>query len=216
MSTNNSKPRELSEAELTEVFDVNCEKYLHKTVKINTLHALAKYLYWINNYWQEVVRHEWSGDLNAPKIQDFISHMVHYAERFIHIGFIDNFSNFSVIALHWAHNTNDYQQGDFSGLILKIKYGDSDDKDYFELSTASSYLKSFDKWNRRFHKIAQHVTTVSKTNQLSDVSRIDKYDLAYMFLPAEVATEIEDRILQIINKSDDLKCWIILQTGYTF
>ena len=218
MPKNNSKVREISKKEASEIFDTTCEKYLNMTVKINNLHALSKYLFWINNYYQERVYKVWDGDMERPEVQILIDQLTNYARHFIRLGYIKYFSDFSITAYHWSDSVSSegkYQKGDFSGMVMRIKGSDTNPDDYFELSVATPYLKKADCRNR-YHKLAQYVNHASKDNSLSDINRLDTHDLAYLFLPAGLATVVEDKIIEILKESDDLKCWIILQTGYQF
>ena len=100
-------------------------------------------------------------------------------------------------------------------MVMRIKGSDTNPDDYFELSVATPYLKEADRRNR-YHKLAQYVNHASKDNSLSDINRLETHDLAYLFLPSGLANAVEDKIIEILKESDDLKCWVILQTGYQF
>ena len=221
MPKNNSKVRTISKKEAEEIFDTSCKKYLNKTVKINNLHALSKYLFWINNYYHEnIYKTSWDGDIERPEVQILIDQLTNYARHFINLGYTKYFSDFSITAYHWSDSVSSedkYKKGDFSGMVMRIKGSESNPDDYFELSVATPYLKESNNRNR-YHKIAQYVNHASKDNSVSDINRIDKSleDLAYLFLPSNLACAVEDKIIKIIEESDDLKCWVILQTGYQF
>lgn len=220
MPKNNSKTRAMSDAEIKEVHDTSCAKYLNKTVKINTLHALQKYLYWIVNYFNvEVYKKDKGSDISDPAVKILIDQLTNYARQFIKLGYTKYFSNFSIHAYHWAETIRkNIKKGDFSGMVMKIKCSDTNDDDYFELSVATQYLSEIH-GEHPYHKVAQYVKHYSNNNALSDINRISdlmEKELSYLFLPYEIASAVEKNILDIIKESDDMKCWVILQTGYTF
>jgi hypothetical protein len=188
MSKNNSKVRGISKKEANEIFNTSCEKYLNMTVKINNLHALAKYLFWINNYYHECVYKFWDGDIERPEVKTLINQLANYAKHFINLGYTKYFSDFKIVAYHWSESVSSdskYKKGDFSGMVMRIDGSDHNPDDYFELSVATPYLSDSDCRNR-YHKIAQYVNHASKNNSVSDINRMDSSleDLSYLFLPS--------------------------------